>query len=466
MKRKLLGVGLLVVSLITGAVCSGGQGTASAPVNRSSTEPMMLDISPFFWEQFITPDRTNMELISVTGRQTFDGVPFQVDGRTHLYSRGLATARGKSRTAFPDMLGVKVGRAFDELHLLHATEWTDLEQETVARVRFNYADGTQHEFPILYGAHIRDWQRMQSEEKEIYTDPDTKVVWRGPGVAIYKSTTRLSKTRLNNPFPGKVVRTIDFVSNGKVASYNLAAATITSHDPQRPVTPPVPLDRPELDFNASLTVRVINEANQPIEGVLVCPSLSAAGSPATTVTTPLYTDDQGMGTVRYPKKESSCFLFFAYKDGWMSIHENPLVRLQTNNAASGQILVTIRMARDPSYRETQSASNPLSAKGIKSSGSKTTSIAGTSGAGSTTTVAATNSTSASQASQNNDPHPLLIIDFPVGSKVRVEASGDLGAKIWEEVTLFPSLPSSPYLFTCGKDCAPRPARFYRAVLVP
>ena len=335
MKTKFFAVCAAAV-VLAGDLCAAAPDTTPAnALSLTSAEPLTLDLSPFFWERFVTPERTNMELVTVSGRQMFDGLPFQVDGRACLYGRDLAYQRRRPASAYPDIIGVKVGRAFDELHLLHATQFTDLEGETVAKVRFNYADGTRHEFPIAYGGQVRDWQRLQSEAKEIYTDPDTKVVWRGPGVARFKSTTRMSKTRLVNPFPEKAVLTIDFVSTGKVASYDVAAATVASRDPNRPVTPPIPLDRPERDFDGSLMVRVVDEAGQPIEGVLVGPNISVAGSPSATVTTPLYTSADGTGTVRYPKHESACIYFTVDKEGWRRLPDDPWLWFRRAGVADG-----------------------------------------------------------------------------------------------------------------------------------
>ena len=465
MKWHLLG--LLSVVFMSSVV----RGETSAQQSSSDTNNIvpgatMLDISPWYWERYITDTRTNMELISVAGRQTFDGIPFQVDGRTHLYSFGLATARHKGRESFPDMIGVKVGRTFDELHLLHATEWTDREGEVIATVQFNYVDGTRQEFPIAYGVQVRDWQRMQTEEREIYNDPDTKVVWRGPGVPEYKSTTRISKTRLSNPFPTKVVNTIDFRSNGRVASYNLTAATVVNADPNRPVTTPVPLDRPERDFDAALTVRVVDEYGHPLPGALVNPCASIAGSLSTTVMNPLYADAEGKGTVRYPRHDSSCFVFFCYKEGWEQIWENPLYRIKTNAPASEKITLTLRMRR---YQSLDNAPAPTATTLAKSTSSKsstdTNELRALTAKPKTgvTSSAATTAVAAGAATDHLPQFPVLIVEFPAGSKVRIEAADSLSAKNWNEVTLFESLPSSPFVFECGKDCAPQPQRFYRAV---
>ena len=108
--------------------------------------PMPLDFSRFFWERFATPTRTNTSFSTILGRREFDGIPFQVDGRAYLYGREQGGRR--------EMNGIAVGRAFDELHLLHAAQWSDVEGTTIAFARLYYEDGTRHEFPLGYGRTI------------------------------------------------------------------------------------------------------------------------------------------------------------------------------------------------------------------------------------------------------------------------------------------------------------------------
>ncbi|MFO1491354.1 MAG: hypothetical protein U1F77_07390 [Kiritimatiellia bacterium] len=115
-------------------------------LSSAAGEPMPLDISRFFWERFVTPARTNTSFATILGRREFDGIPFQVDGRAYLYGREQGGRR--------EMNGIAVGRAFDELHLQHAAQWSDVEGTTIAFARLNYEDGTRHEFPLSYGCTI------------------------------------------------------------------------------------------------------------------------------------------------------------------------------------------------------------------------------------------------------------------------------------------------------------------------
>lgn len=462
MKVKSIAVGAALWVLAGGLCQVATSGTPDVSTTPLDSEPLPLDLSPFFWERFVSPARTNMELVTVSGRQMFDGLPFQVDGRACLYGRALARQRRRPASDYPDILGVKVGRAFDELHLLHATQFTDREGEKVAVARFNYADGTRHEFPIIYGGHVRDWQRLQSEAKENYSDPDTKVIWRGPGVARFKSTTRMSKTRLINPFPKKSVLTIDFISTGKVASYDIAAATVAGRDPKRPVTPPVPLDRPERNFDGALIVHVVNEAGQPIEGVWVSPNISVAGSPSATVATPVYTATDGACVVLYPKRESACIYFAVDKEGWRRIPEDPWLRFGRDGSPTNGIEVTIRMTRESPGLVADRATGGSPVLAARSN---------TSGASTTAPESPIIPPAAAVAARPADlrPHPILIIDFPVGSNVRVEFADRLSADpgvVWQPLEIITNLPASPYPYICGRELPQPSQRFYRAALLP
>jgi len=74
-----------------------------------------------------------------------------------------------------------------------------------------------------------DWYRLPSEEKELLTDPDTKICWRRPPVQ-YKSPIRLFKSKLTNPSPEKVVESMDVVSARNLATYTLIAVTVAKRE--------------------------------------------------------------------------------------------------------------------------------------------------------------------------------------------------------------------------------------------
>jgi hypothetical protein len=297
---------LLVWLLAGGVVFTGCHKHPSRIVNgkRVSYPPedaaQVIDLSRFY------KDRLGNDAAGIAHRQILDGLPFHVDGRLVVYGQSQVNwdNRGKVKanagSPYPDKTGIPVGRKFEELHLIHATYWPDVEGETIALIRLNYADGTKAELPIIYGGHVRDFQRIRTEESETISDPDTKVIWRGPGDAGFKSTQRAFKSRLMNPSPDKLVATMDVVSTHHRAAYQLLAATVAQADFRRAVSLPVPSGEPERHFNDTLTIQVLDEATGlPVRGALVNPYMDVDGPYM--VAAPFYTDAAGQGVIRYPK---------------------------------------------------------------------------------------------------------------------------------------------------------------------
>src|ERR1035437_5164708 len=156
-------------SLVVGLVLGLASAISAPAGDAKGTEPLILDLSSFQKEKFVTGDKTNASWQKVVGRQVFDGVPFQIDGRGCVYGKKLGPETRGDTNTYPDFIGIQVGRKFEELHLLHVTQWADVEAQPIALIRLNYADGSTHEFPILFGGQVRDWHRMSSEEKELLT---------------------------------------------------------------------------------------------------------------------------------------------------------------------------------------------------------------------------------------------------------------------------------------------------------
>ena len=425
----------------------------------SADQPLMLDLSPHFWETFATPARTNKSFLTIMGRREFDGVPFQVDGRACLYGRCQAQYAHADRTNYPDIVGVPVGRAFAELHLLHATQWSDVEGAIIANIRLNYADGTRHELPIRYGAQVRDWQRLQSEEAEIVTDPDTKVIWRGPGIAHFKSTQRMFKSMLRNPYPAKVVTSIDFLSTGQIATYDVAAATVTDSDPSRPVSPSVPLEDPVRNFDGRVLVRVEDLSGLPIEGVWVDPNISVPDTGWATIATPFYTNPDGTGTARYPRARSTCIVFIADKDGWMPVSQ--VIHFAPHGGLPNGYEVIIRMAPVPGKVALHHPPSTNTSAAVEAVEAVT--IVGTPAPAAAAT-AATPSKRVGFEMPVGAGSPMLIVDFPQGSRVRIETSDQLVGGKWKPIATITNLPFASYPFECVGDDSAQPQRFFRAVL--
>ena len=292
-----------------------------------AAEPLLLDFSKFPKEKFVTDGKTNRSWQSLVGRQVFDGLPFLFEGRMCVYGKRMGPEKQGDTPTYPDLIGIPVGRQFEELHLIHYSQWPEVEGQEIALIRLNYADGTKHQLPILFGGHVRDWQRMASEEKEGLTDPNTKIIWRGPGLRSLSSTMRLFKSMLANPHPEKVVTAMDVVSTKHLASYTVVAATVANHDARRPVTPPYPSDEPERHFEGVLIIRVTEQGTgQPVAGALVQPGMDVDGTGVIAI--PLLTSATAEAVVPYPVGRATRISVSVEKEGygssyWTSVAPGP-----------------------------------------------------------------------------------------------------------------------------------------------
>jgi hypothetical protein len=132
-----------VVGLALGLASVVSAAEAAPAGEIKATEPLTLDLSSFQKEKFVTGDKTNASWQTVVGRQVFDGLPFQIEGRGCVYGKKMGPETRGDTNTYPDFIGIQVGRKFDELHLLHVTQWADVEGQEIALIRLNYADGTK-----------------------------------------------------------------------------------------------------------------------------------------------------------------------------------------------------------------------------------------------------------------------------------------------------------------------------------
>jgi peroxiredoxin/protocatechuate 3,4-dioxygenase beta subunit len=293
-----------------------GKNGSSANVGTAGQAlPCVLDLKPFYSKVFGGPNGTNNSYEGYFGRKIIDGLPFDVDGEIYLYGKSSADRNDVRRD---EVLGIKIGRKFDELHLIHAVQWREYYGCPVAILRLHYADGTHYDSTIRYNFQVIDWAKLLTEEQEIIADPDTKIVWRGPGV--YQGTGRLFKSVLRNPFPDKPVDSVDLISTRTRASYALVAATVAKSDPHRAATTPMPL-QPSLDFDGVLKVHVVDkETGAPIAGADIYPSLNVDNEYV--VADPILISTNGVALVKYPVGRTSFASIEVSKAGYLGRRGN------------------------------------------------------------------------------------------------------------------------------------------------
>ncbi|MBI1175970.1 hypothetical protein GC207_00865 [bacterium] len=158
------------------------------------------------------------------GKQVLGGIPWKVDGIIELFGRGPSRFGHFART---NVTGIPVGAKFDQLHILGGTSAASDDGDIFASLTFEYDDGTDAEIPIKYGYQFRDWYGPRYGAEEPMLDPNTRIVWRNeiPYSSQYDRGLRLYDWKLDNPQPGKTVRSISLRS--KLASSGLIVLGLT-----------------------------------------------------------------------------------------------------------------------------------------------------------------------------------------------------------------------------------------------
>ena len=95
----------------------------------SASEPLVLDLKKHYTKSF---DPLKERLFKpIMGAQTIDGLPFRIDGEMPLYGR---TPAERKKVHPKSYTGIVIGRAFEELHLIHMTHWVDVEGRQISSV--------------------------------------------------------------------------------------------------------------------------------------------------------------------------------------------------------------------------------------------------------------------------------------------------------------------------------------------
>jgi hypothetical protein len=148
------------------------------------------------------------------GEQTIEGVKMTIGERVMLLGSKAAGNRPEK------MEGIKVGRKFARLYILHATvfggganvagtQFHVADDTFVGAYQINYEDKSSESIAIEYGKDVRDWW-FRDAEKETSR---AKVAWKGDNrlAAQYSCRLRLYLTEWKNPKPDLKVVSIDYL---------------------------------------------------------------------------------------------------------------------------------------------------------------------------------------------------------------------------------------------------------------
>jgi len=163
------------------------------------------------------------------GEQTFASVKFKIGKAamqlgSNVFDRPLKIA------------GIKVGTKATKLHFLHSTGFGNApvsnpahvrDGTTIGYYRVEYEDKTAKVVPIVYGVDVRDWWGGKQ-------DGDLsrgKLAWKGSNERAREAgaVIKLYLTSWDNPFPDKLITSIDFVSPGDCAAAPFCVAISTEN---------------------------------------------------------------------------------------------------------------------------------------------------------------------------------------------------------------------------------------------
>ncbi|MCL4176368.1 MAG: protein kinase [Verrucomicrobia bacterium] len=178
-------------------------------LSRHYTAPLHVAFHPVF----LAADECDSLAGLPRGVVTLDGVAFDVRGVIQMRrfeSRGGPFAAVWEET--PVRVGeIPVERSVRRLHLLHGCVGEEAEGVVVARLLLQFADGSEVEWPLVYGVDLKDWWEQPGETSQVKRG---RVVWRGnnPRAEQAGATLRLYHSNWENPRPDLEVKTLDCVS--------------------------------------------------------------------------------------------------------------------------------------------------------------------------------------------------------------------------------------------------------------
>jgi hypothetical protein len=196
---------LLILAGVGGLLLIGF--ARAAPLRRGK-EIAYLDLQPkanIKLKEALQGGRPGNDLADLPrGEQKFGGVKFKIGD-------GLIQLEGPAQTFPTKVDGIKVGRKFAKLYILHAAGRCLAVKDgaVIANYTVHYKDKTKTTIEIVYGKDVRDWWELSDSRKVTRA----KVAWEGDNRVRKDTKTkmRLYLTTWENPHPKKEVARIDYV---------------------------------------------------------------------------------------------------------------------------------------------------------------------------------------------------------------------------------------------------------------
>lgn len=206
-------------------------------------EPVTLDLSKYLVLKPDSFEKIKQYPWAVTprGRQTFAGVPLEIQGATILWGQRNAD-RGQN---YPEKItDIPCQQKFETLYILHCVFFEAAKGQPSFNIVLNYEGGKTESDEILCGDDSKDWWINDPNEALGPSAKRSTLAWTGTGKANDRDQdVRFCLTAIDNKHPDRLVTTIDLVSSKKQAAGVILAITLGKAGLLKPEKPAQPRDK-------------------------------------------------------------------------------------------------------------------------------------------------------------------------------------------------------------------------------
>ena len=134
-----------------------------------------------------------------------------------------------------DSVRIPIGQKFKSIHFLHAADGEDRTSPVgtqLGRYVLHFANGSNHEFSVESGTHLRDWQYSGKNPDNAADNKRLGEVWSGADPAkaqvLDPMNIGLFKTTWHNPHPSERVEHIELISTHPTMTTIVVGITLES----------------------------------------------------------------------------------------------------------------------------------------------------------------------------------------------------------------------------------------------
>jgi hypothetical protein len=247
----IVGAAALASFALVAAQASRASAQALAAQDRAAaaarSDSVTLDLSKYLVLKPEHFDNSKQYPWGVTprGKQTFAGVPLEIQGATILWGKRNAD-RGQN---YPEKVtDIPCQQKFETLYILHCVFFEAARGEPSFGVILNYEDDKIQSDEIVCGDDSKDWWVNDPNEVLGPSAKRSTLAWTGTGKANGRDQdVRFCLTAIDNKHPDRLVKTIDLVSSkkqaaGVILAMTLGKAGLLKPRPAKPDKPAQPKD--------------------------------------------------------------------------------------------------------------------------------------------------------------------------------------------------------------------------------